>query len=134
MRNAIRAATSTTLGSTLTIGAVWLVLSVLVMLEWGLWPRTALGWSIVMVAGPIAWLGIEILGELLMTLIARLPGVRHSREWIAARTVTKQFSWLRVGVLFVGSLPIVIAVIVLVAYVGPAWPAGLEQFVARHFR
>lgn len=76
------------------VGAAWFGLAFLALL--GLlpaWPRTLLGWAVLLLVGPAILLVAEAVGE---AMDADPVG-----RWLAQRTGSLRFSVLRIGYLFV---------------------------------
>ena len=118
------------------IVCVWLAVCGIAAFEFGLWPRTLLGWSIMVGIGPLAWIAVQALGELAIDLVGRLPWIRRSSDWVERRTQHQKFSTLRIGFALLGGVALLAVVLFLWVYdqSPPGLPDGLKQFVARHFQ
>jgi hypothetical protein len=69
-------------------GALWL---------FGIWPRTALAWVLVLGFGPIVFALATGLGDGLGETIAKLPGIRHADRAVERRTAHEALSATRIG-------------------------------------
>ena len=120
----------------LLAGLAWLVLVTIALFEFGVQPRTIIGWGVVIAVGPIAWLGLQVAGEFVFWIIGSLPWVRRSREWVERRTAGQRVSFLRIGYVLVGGVLLLAVAIVLIVYKDslPSLPAAVQDFVTRHFR
>ena len=121
----------------LLVSGAWLVLCVVAMFEFWIWPRTVVGWALCIAMGPVAYVAGVVAVELTMSLLHRLPWVRRPSEWVERRTAQKHFSWLRVGYALVGPLCLLVVGLILWAYEEsrPAHkPGPVQQFIARHYR
>jgi hypothetical protein len=81
----------------LTLLAVWLVLAAIANVEFGVRPRSSLGWAALIILGPLAWITIEAIGEGIGELFGRVTGLNNIRERIARKTRGRSFSGLRFG-------------------------------------
>ncbi len=61
-------------------------------------PSTALGWGLLIVLGPPAYLLMEFVGEGASNLFRALPGIRHIENYAERRSAAKAFSGLRIVV------------------------------------
>jgi hypothetical protein len=82
----------------------WLTVCGIAAFEFGLWPRTLVGWSIIVGVGPLAWIAAQALGELAIHLVGRLPWIRRSSDWVERRTQHQKFSMLRVAFALLGGV------------------------------
>jgi len=114
----------------------WLAVCAIAAFEFGLWPRTLVGWAVMVGVGPLAWIAAQAAGELAIRLAFRLPWLRRSSDWVERRTQEQQFSMLRVGFALLGGVALLAVVLVLWVYDEslPGIPGAVKQFVARHFR
>ena|SRR5437762_3544468 len=114
----------------------WLAVCAIAAFEFGLWPRTLVGWAVIVGVGPLAWIAAQAAGELAIRLVFRLPWLRRSSDWVERRTQRQQFSMLRVGFALLGGVALLAVVVLLWVYDEslPGIPGAVKQFVARHFQ
>jgi len=81
----------------LILVVVWLVLAAIAYVEFGVRPKSSLGWTGLIILGPPAWITLQAIGEGIGGLFGRVTGLDNIRERIARKTQGKGFSGLRIG-------------------------------------
>ena len=124
MRTETASSASGTPQRVVVVIATWLALGVLVLFELlPAWPRTVVGWAVLLFAGPA------------MLLVGEAAGKAMEAEpigrWVAGRTATRRFSFLRLGYLLVRVL--VTASIVLTLFWVATRDAVLSAWFHNHF-
>ena len=97
----------TTFGHRLTryvLGALglWAILVIYAILLFGVLPRTLIGWTLFLLAGPLLALLGEIAAGALYHGLVTLAPVQALGNWIARRTAGRTISPLRIGVVLAG--------------------------------
>ncbi len=102
-------------GLLLALG-LWLLLVLVALLSFGVFPRTMTGWAVAFVLGPVLFLFFELVGELVGEVVRRLPGVRHVVDATESRNRRRSFSGDRVSTYLVISLACAIPLLALVMW------------------
>jgi hypothetical protein len=122
----------------LLVGTVaWLGLAAMSLWFLGVWPRTAVGWLLVLALGPFVAFFLQVAGEMIGNAFSSLPGIQHADCVVERRTASQKFSGLRIAYRLVRMLlflvPIVLVLIWLKGRDWPTVPTAIAQWWGRHF-
>jgi hypothetical protein len=122
----------------LVVGSIiWIVTAAMSLWFFGVWPRTAVGWVLVLGLGPIGLLLLVALGDFVSDAIGSLPGVRQADVAVERQTAGRQFSGTRVAYYLVRSLLLLIPIVFVLLWLkASAWPTGpnvVAEWWYRHF-
>ena len=120
------------------VGTVlWLVLAAMSLWFLGVWPRTALGWLLVLALGPLIALLLDAVGEMLGNAFASLPGIRHADLAVERRTASEPLSGVRVAYYLLRALLILVPIILGLMWLdgrdSPTVPETVAQWWGHHF-
>ena len=112
----------------LAVAAIVVILLVLVLVQIApAWPKTLVGWGVILLVGLPLYVVLEIAWEV---LFERMWGGRVG-SWVTRRTEYQRFSWLRVCyALVIGMLVVGVFVVVIVLL---NQSEIVREFLAKHF-
>lgn len=99
LRHVLLGGRRTRLGLVVVGTALWFAFALVFMWEWALWPRSLVAWIVILAVGPVAYLTLSALGELVAAGFRRIPAVRATRAAVVRSTAAVPFSWLRIAYL-----------------------------------
>src|SRR4051794_3619724 len=72
------------LGRSILVGVLaWLALVAAALFQGWIWPRTLVAWAVTLVLGPTIFVLVELVAELVVKGIVRLPGVSALVSWLS---------------------------------------------------
>ena len=122
------------LGRSIVVGVLaWLALVAAVLVQgWG-WPRTLTGWAVILLLGPMVFILVELVVELAMQGIIRLPGVAALVRWLKTGSLTGPRAVVVLALILGVTFPILLLSVWLKAGGRTLTPPGLRQWLDANF-
>lgn len=123
------------IGRSILVGVLaWLGLVAAALVQGQFWPRTLVGWAVTLVLGPVIFVLVEFIGELVVKGIVRLPGVSALASWLNEGDRLTGVRAVVVLALILGiTLPILLLAVWLDLEGVSLTPPGLRQWLRSNF-
>jgi hypothetical protein len=123
------------LGRSIVVGVLaWLALVVAALVQGWIWPRTLVAWAATLVLGPTVFVLVELVGELAVKGIVRLPGASALASWLnAGGRLTGVRAVVFLALILGVTLPILLLSVRLYAGGVSLTPPGLRQWFHTNF-
>jgi hypothetical protein len=112
---------------------IWIALAGLALWNLQGWPRTPLAWVLVLLAGPVVTILLELISEALGGFVSRRAPVRRLLDRTEAETAARRFAWKRIAVVLAVTLPLFVVMVVLGLVLTSLTPSGITTWWRHNF-